>query len=168
VGFQRSALEPLLLHSTRRLLSAALIVLGLTAACAGSLPRINSDMLRVDIDTLEHRNDSVIIDLAMRNLNQKPLQYQALKLELSLDGEPLVSTRHPYPFVLPKRSRELVRVESQAEAAGLERLEALGGGQRPPMQWTMRLSLIDDRGRERPIDYDGWLHVVPGQANRFR
>ena len=160
--------SPPLLHSTRWPLPVALILLSLTAACAGSLPRITSDMLRVGIDTLEHRNGSIAMDLAMRNLNERSLRYEALALELSLDGEKLISTRQQQPFTLPTRSRELVPIESRAEAAGLERLEALGAGEHPPMRWTMRLTLIDAHGRERPVDYDGWLHVVPGQANRFR
>ncbi len=157
-----------MLQSTRWLLPAALILLGLTAACAGSLPRITSDMLRVGIDTLETRGDTVVIDLGMRNINKRPLEYHALELELSVDGEKLVSTPHRQPLTLSTRSREVVRVESLAETAGLERLQALGAGQQPPMRWTMQLSLIDDRGRKRTVDYDGWLHVVPGQPNRFR
>ncbi len=163
-----SVLEPPLLHSTRRLMPAALIVLCLTAACQISPPRISSDMLRVGIDSLEYRDETIVVDLAMRNLNERPLSYEALELELTLDGEKLLSTRHPEPFTLPTRSRELVRIDSQAETVGLERLVALGAGQTAPLRWNITLTLFDRHGRERPVNYDGWLHVVPGQQNRFR
>ena len=132
------------------------------------MPRITSDMLRVDIDTLERHDDSITMNLAMRNLNERPLNYEALAVEIALDGELLINTRHSEPFTLPMRSRERVRIESDAEPAGLERLMALGEGQHPPMRWTMDLTLIDDRGRERSVEYEGWLHRVPGQPNRFR
>ncbi len=155
-------------HSTRWYFPVVLVLLSLTTACAVSLPQINSDMLRVSIDTLEHRDGSINVNLAMRNLNERTLSYRTLDLDLRLDGERLVSLRHPEPFSLPTRSRELVSIESRGEAAGLERLEALGAGEKPQLRWTMRLTLIDDHGRERQVDYEGWLHVVPGQPNRFR
>ena len=166
--FHHAAPEPLLLESTRWLLPTALIMLGLSTGCAGSLPRITSDTLRVNIDALEYRDASVVIDLAMRNLRDRPLHYEYLDLELTLDGEKLVGTRHHEPFTLATRSREIVKVDSSAEAAGLQRLEALGSGDLPAMPWTLQLTLIDDRGREREIEYEGWLHRVPGQENRFR
>jgi len=155
-------------QSTRWYSPVVLALVSLTVACAASLPRITSDMLRVDIDTLEHRNGSITMNLAMRNLNDRSLKYQTLDLELKLDGEAFVSVRHHEPFSLPTRSRELVFIEGRAEAVGLERLEALGAGEKRQLRWTMRLTITDDLGRERQVDYDGWLHVVPGQPNRFR
>jgi LEA14-like dessication related protein len=162
-----SRMESLLPLPIRMSLMVTAVLL-LTAACLGSVPRVNSDMLLVSIDSLERNDDVIVIDLAMRYLPERPLHYEEMVLELNLDGEPLARTRQPRPFDLPSRSRELVRVETDAEPAGLERLRQLGAGERPPMRWHLELTLVDERGRESPVEYNGWLHAVPGQPNRFR
>lgn len=154
-------------HPIRIPLTAIVVVL-LTAACLGGVARVSSETLLVGIDSLEVDEERIMINLAMRYLHDGPLNYDEMLLELSLDGEPLARTRQSQPFELPSRSRELIRVEVDAQPAGLERLKRLGSGERPSMRWSLQLNLLDDRGRESQVDYDGWLHAVPGQPNRFR
>ncbi|QOC21912.1 hypothetical protein IC757_12860 [Wenzhouxiangella sp. AB-CW3] len=154
--------------SRHRLSTVLILILSLTMGCMGGLPRVSTDTLRVSIDSLERTEDHLVINLALRNLQERELAYKALEIQLELDGTKLAGTRHEMPFELPARSREVIRIETTGSSAGLEHLNKLSEGQRQSLPWTLELGMIGERGPTRSVEYEGWLHAVPGQINRFR
>src|SRR5699024_7036874 len=112
--------------------------------------------------------ETVIVELALRNVNDAPLSLTAAWLTFELDGRPLVDGGNDLALLVSARGREVIRFDLPADPAGLERLEALGGGSVQRLPWTMQLQLSLDSSGKRATRAEGWLHRVPGQKHRFR
>jgi hypothetical protein len=150
---------------TSRWPALILAAIGL-AACSGNLREVVGEPPQASLYGLEDRDDSIVVELALRNVNDAPLSLSGTRLALRLDGEALAEGERRLPLTISARGREVIRFELPADPAGRERLRAPGDVQRLP--WTMEVKLELDGSRDRSTRAEGWLHPVPGQANRFR
>lgn len=151
-----------------RLFSLAVVVLCLAVACGSSQKRIKGEPPLTSIDSMERNGDLVLVDLAIRNINDRSIEFTAIDLDLSLADMPLGSGRHKFGITVSARSREIVRVALDPSPEAVEVLEELAGGSRTAVTWQMNLVLHHPRGGSIDTENDGWLHPVPGQPNRFR
>ncbi len=146
------------------LVLAALVL----AACSGNLREVVGEPPQASLYGLEHRDDSIVVELALRNVNDAALSLSGTRLELRLDGAALAEGERQLPLTISARGREVIRFDLPADPAGRERLRALGAGDVQRLPWTMEVKLELDGSRDRSTRAEGWLHPVPGQANRFR
>ncbi|RFF29084.1 LEA type 2 family protein [Wenzhouxiangella sediminis] len=140
----------------------------LLAACSGNLREVVGEPPQVSLYGLERHDGSVVIELALRNVNDAPLSLSGTRLKLGLDGEALAEGERRLPLTISARGREVIRFDLPADPAGRQRLEALEKGDVEQLPWTMEVKLQLDGSRDRSTRAEGWLHPVPGQANRFR
>ena len=151
-----------------RLFLTSVALMAVLIACTGQPHRISDQAPLLDIDSLEIGEDGLVIALAIRNLNDQAAEFSALDLRLSLEGELLAESARREAFYISARSRELLRIKTNAEPSGLDQLESLGRGEHSSLRWEATATLTDPRGRQIQIDEDGWLHAVPGHPARFR
>lgn len=138
------------------------------AACSGNLREVVGEPPQASLYGLERRDDSIVIELALRNVNDAPLSLSGTRLSLRLDGEALAEGERRLPLTISARGREVIRFDLPADPAGWQRLEALENGNVEQLPWAMEVKLQLDGSRDRSTRAEGWLHPVPGQANRFR
>lgn len=155
---------------SRTILRAAALALISVAlgACSANVRDVHGEPPQVSLGGLQKRDDGVVVELALRNVNDDPLQLVAASIELTLDGKPLANGGRDLPLTVSARGREVLRLALPADPAGLGRLDALASGEAPRLPWTLkaRLELADDPDRDTTTE--GWLHRVPGQPDRFR
>lgn len=139
----------------------------LLAACTGQR-FVRGEMPLIGIDSLERSGNTLTVILAVRNINDQTFEISALSFDLLVDDIQLARGDSQMPVTIAARSRERIRIETTGIPAGLEKLEALAGGERRNLPWSMDISLSNERGRSRDAEISGWLHAVPGQPGRFR
>lgn len=149
-------------------LCALLPALALLAACSSNLRDVYGEPPQAGLDGMERRADGVVVELALRNVNDEALRLAGTSLTLTLDGKPLVDAERELPLSISARGREVMRLILPADPAGLERLDALSDRQVERLPWSMEARLRLAGGGTRLARADGWLHRVPGQPDRFR
>lgn len=160
-------------HRERRVNPATAIVpialaVLLAAGCAGNVREVVGKPPQAGIDGMALAGTHVVLELALRNVNDASLELTAIAVELQLDGQPLAEGRQGIPLVIAARGREVVSMRLAAEPAGLDRLSALSAGDHDSLRWSMKLTLEQRGRREQQSEATGWLHRVPGQDDRFR
>lgn len=149
-----------------RSLPIALAICLLTAC--GNIRNVSGEPPLAGIDGLERQGEELVIELALRNVNDVSMQLSAVEIELGLAGQPLAAGREETPLTISARGREVLRLQMIGREAGMEQLEGLARGERTSLPWTLQLTLIDDNERFKRASAQGWLHPVPGQPDRFR
>src|SRR5690625_2467183 len=145
-----------------------LLLAGFLSACSSGPRELLREPLQIRLYGLEISDDELIVDLAVRNINDLPRQLDRIDLELSVDSHVLVATEDFPNLDISARSREILRLTTRAEPDGLQRLEALGPGDTARLPWVIEAKLEVDQKRSRPVQASGWLYRSPGQPNRFR
>lgn len=145
-----------------------LLGLLLLAACSGNLRDVTGQPPQAALDGLERRDNGIIVELALRNVNDAALKLNAVSLTLELDGRQFVSGRRELPLFVSARGREVIRMPLPADRAGIERLDALSSAQVERLPWHMEVSLELADSADQVTETNGWLHRVPGQPDRFR
>lgn len=140
----------------------------LAAGCTGNVREVVGKPPQAGIDGLALAETHIVLELALRNVNDAALELAAIEVELQIDGQPLAEDRQSIPLVIAARGREVVSLRLAAEPAGLERLSALSAGDHDSLRWHMTLVLGHRGRREQQAEASGWLHRVPGQDRRFR
>lgn len=151
--------------------SALLIVMTacLVAACTSSGKRVRGEPPLTSIDSLQRHGGGVIVDLAVRNINDQALEITAIDLEISLADTDLGSGRRDDEFRVSARGREIIRVPIEAaHDEAMATLEQISGGERTAAPWQLQVELHHPRGGSIRAEGSGWLHAVPGQPDRFR
>ena len=149
-------------------LCGLLLVLATLAACSGNLRDVIDEPPQAGLDGLQRSGGEVVVELALRNVNDETLRLRAASLSLTLDGQALAGGRREVPLAISARGREVVRLALPGRPPGLERLEALSSKQVERLPWRMEVSLELDGGGDYTTETNGWLHRVPGQPNRYR
>lgn len=151
-----------------RRLVLTIAVSTLLAACGTGPHKVKGEPPIFAIDNLLRKDSVVVVDLGVRNINDRSLEVTSIDLELRLDEKPLASGERTSNVTISARSREVVRLEARGQPAGLALLDELADGRHSGLRWQMDLTLTDERGREETTESNGWLHAVPGQPDRFR
>lgn len=151
-----------------RPISVLILSAAMLAACTGSLREVAGEPPQASIAGLEKRPHGIAIELALRNVNDDPLRLDTASITMTLDRQALAAGEQKVPLTISSRGREVVRFLLPAEPVGLERLDALAGGEVQRLPWTLDVRLKLARGSDRRTETDGWLYRVPGQPNHFR
>jgi len=145
-----------------------LLLAGFLSACGSGPRELLREPLQVRLYGLEISGDRLIVDLAVRNINDTPRQLDRIDLELSVDSHALAAAEDFPGLDISARSREILRLTTRAEPDGLQRLEALGQGETARLPWALQAGIEVNEKRSRPVKSSGWIYRSPGQPNRFR
>ncbi len=145
-----------------------LIILLSSTGCGGSVRDVVGEAPLADVAGLNLTSDGLILELALRNINDQPLELAALHIQLELAEQPLIDVRMERSVTITARSREVLRLPLIAQAAGLEQLDQLSTGERQRLPWQLTLTLSPPQGRTLSTQSRGWLHPVPGRVDQFR
>lgn len=146
----------------------AALIACLLSACTANIRDVTGEPPQASIDGIERRGSTLLVELALANVNDEPMRLVAVDLNLEVDGVALTRGQRNVPVVISANGREVLRLSLEAERAGLARLDRLAGGEVPRLPWTLSLELGIVEGPDRQTRTEGWLHPVPGQAHRFR
>lgn len=150
------------------MLASIMVATVVLSACSGNLREVLGEPPQLFLHGLARDSETVIVQLALRNVNDAPLSLAAARLTFELDGRPLVEGDNDLELAISARGREVIRFNLPADPAGLERLDALASGSVQRLPWAMKVKLSLDSGGDRRTRAEGWLHRVPGQENQFR
>lgn len=147
----------------------ALVCLALVTACGSQPRRVEGEPPVLTLDGMRLAADALLVSVRIANVNDEDLRLGALRLELTLDElEPVRSERlMSAPSVAP-RSRELLEFEFAADPDVRRALGKLGRRELDNLSWELILIKSDERSDEDWARQQGFLHAVPGQADRFR
>lgn len=147
---------------------AALGMLVLVAGCSGNVREVVGEPPQIGIDGLVREASGVVVELALRNVNDEALELAAIEIELTLDELTLAAGSRESPLTVSARGREVVRLSLPANQPVLERLDELSGPGVASLRWQMEVDLTTGGGRKYKTQASGWLHPVPGQPRRYR
>jgi len=151
-----------------KLQRCALLALLILAGCSGNLRDVVGEPPQADVDGMTREGDRIMVDLALRNVNDEALELAVVDLELRLDETPPATGRKETPLRISARGREVLELALEAGPAARARLDALEAGEAPGLRWQMNLVLVAAGGKRLETETRGWLHPVPGQPGRFR
>lgn len=141
----------------------------LLAACGGNARQVSGEVPLVSLDGLGLSENTLELDIRIRNINDSSLELPTLTLSLTLDGQYVVQGRRLYPsVVIAARGREVIRMETDLNARGRQLLEELARGDRDSLAYQLDLEFEGRRRRQEDPEVRGFLHAVPGQPGRFR
>ncbi|NBB92094.1 MAG: hypothetical protein GVY32_02875 [Gammaproteobacteria bacterium] len=153
--------------ATTRLATLALIAL-IAAGCTGNVREVVGKAPLVGIDGVQRSDSEIALEIALRNVNDRPLTLSGIAVELSLDERGPVRIRQDLSLSIAPRGREVITLSLPAERAPWEALESLSDGQHNRLPWQMSLQLFRPGESPMSAETEGWLHPVPGQRDRFR
>lgn len=146
---------------------AALVAL--VTACAGGPIKVSGEPPLTRLEGLAIDNDELVLEFAVRNVNDKPLDVPNMQYRLELDGVPVADIDEGRPQLsIPPRGREVVRIRVPAAAGIQAQLGELARGERANLPWRLEVSVQGIPKRNQPEPAGGYLHAVPGQRDRFR
>jgi LEA14-like dessication related protein len=160
-------MNPVVGAARRTKLLACLLCLLVVSACGSRWRDVTDEAPLTGIDGLQRAGGEIVVDLALRNVNDRAFRLDGLSAELRLEEQPLASGERTLSMQIAPRSREVLTLRFRAEPDGLERLDALDASDRQGIPWQMDLVIRSDSGDYRDAT-SGWLHPVPGQPGRYR
>lgn len=138
----------------------------LCTACGAKLIRGESPMVR--ISELSHQDDSISLQLSIRNVNGEALDVQEMDFTVSTEDQQLMGFSGPVTINIVANGTETWSVELAENATSGEKLDALESGEINSLPYKLEGSIKTlDTGRLR-FEYQGHLYTLPGRPGHFR
>jgi len=146
------------------LLAAAL----LCASCGAKVIRGESPVIR--ITELSHADDTINLQLSMRNLNGVELNVQSIDFRLSVDEskEELVVYSGPVAINITANGIESWSVDTEESDAGRKLLDQLENGEIMSLPYHLKGSINSASEGSMRFEYEGHLYPLPGRPGHFR
>jgi outer membrane lipoprotein-sorting protein len=155
-------------HVFTRFLGFGLVflVVMLSAACGAKIIRGAAPMVRMN--ELSHQNDTITLQLSMRNINGVPLDVQSIDFSLTVDDDELFSYQGPANTNIVANGTETWSVEIEESQSSRDLLDSLENGEVKSLPYSLKGSIrsVDD-GTLR-FEYEGHIYPLPGRPGRFR
>lgn len=144
-----------------------LLLLALLAGCASGPPkRLEAPQLR--LQELEDLGDTWRLRIAVRNLGNFTVEFDAIELRFELDGHDPGPLRRALDFDVPGFASELLEIELTPSAAQRAALARLGGDAGTlPYRLHGEIRLGEPR-RSFAFDTTAFLSPTPGRPGSFR
>jgi outer membrane lipoprotein-sorting protein len=143
-----------------------LLAFMLSAACGAKLVRGASPMVRMN--ELSHQDNSISLQLSMRNLNGVDLDVQTIDFKLSMGDEQLFSYDGPVDTNIVANGTETWTVDVDESETSRELLNSLQNGDVKSLPYELKGSITTmDSGNLR-FEYEGHLYPLPGRPGHFR
>lgn len=143
-----------------------LALMGLIA-CGGT-KIISGQAPMVRLIELSHDQQTIELQLSMRNLNGVRLDIQNIKVKLANDKVELVTYSGPANTNIVANGTEVWKVQIKASDASSELLNTLQSGETMSLPYTLEgvITSVDDG--QLHFQHDGHLYPIPGRPGHFR
>jgi hypothetical protein len=142
-----------------------LLALGL-AACGGGQVRDESPLVRVS--ELSHLDDTISVQLSIRNVNDEALDIRAISFEMTSEDEQFLAWDGPASVNIAAKGTETrsVGVTPSARAGAL--LDSLEEGTIKSLPYALRGSVENVEGKTLRFEATGHIYPLPGRPGYFR
>ena len=147
---------------TTLLLTTAL----LTTACGTKLVRGAAPIVRMN--ELSHAENTISLQLSMRNLNGVELDIQSIDFSLSVEDEELFAYSGPAETNITANGIETWTIEVEESPSSKQLLDKLQAGDIKSLPYSLEGSITAvDEGKLR-FSHEGHIYPVPGRPGHFR
>ena len=138
----------------------------LSAACGAKTIRGASPMVRMN--ELHHQDNTITVELSMRNVNGVPLDIQSIDFSLMVDDDELFGYQGPADTNIVANGTETWSVEIEESQSSRELLDKLQSGEVKSLPYKLKGSVksLDD-GSLR-FQHEGHIYPLPGRPGHFR
>ena len=144
----------------------AVLAIILCTACGAKIIRGESPLVRMT--ELSHQDNSITLQLSMRNVNGVPLDIQSIDFSLSVDDEELFTYQGPAETNIVANGTETWSVEVEESQSTRDLLNSLENGDVKSLPYSLKGSVDSkDDGRLR-FKHEGHLYPLPGRPGHFR
>jgi len=148
--------------------SLLVLALALSAACGSNVVRGESPLVR--ITELSHQDNTIALQVSMRNLNGVDLDIQSIDFRLTVNEntDELFVYNGPVDTNIVANGTESWSVEVEESKASRDLLESLEKGEIKSLPYKLKGSVISrDDGKLR-FEYEGHIYPLPGKPGHFR
>ena len=155
-------------HIYTKSLGLALVFLAvvLSAACGTKIIRGASPMVRMN--ELSHQNNTITLQLSMRNINGVPLDIQSIDFSLSVDEQELFNYQGPAETNIVANGTETWSVEVEESQTSRELLDTLQNGEVKSLPYSLKGSIESIEDGTLPFQHEGHIYPSPGRPGQFR
>ena len=143
--------------------SVSLLVL---AACGAKMVRGQSPF--VQISALKLNNETVTLDLGVRNVNDVVLDIENIGFALSVRDTELASHDTPMQSSVIANGSETLQFEIAVSPAGRDLLITLQNGETGSLPYSLEGTIQAVEDRRLKFRGEGHLYPVPGRPGQFR
>ena len=150
------------------LFASLLLVILLCTACGTQVIRGASPMVRMT--ELSHKDNTLSLQVSMRNLNGVDLDIQTIDFRLTVNDneDELFVYNGPADTNIVANGTESWTVEVEESEASLELLNSLESGDIISLPYALKGSVSSkDEGKLR-FEYEGHIYPLPGKPGHFR
>jgi len=165
-------IKPLTIDTNQKMLpryaslTLLLMMLVLTTACGTKIIRGASPMVRMN--ELSHQNNSITIELSMRNPNGVELDIQSIDFSLSVSDDKLFSYAGPAETNIVVNGTETWTVEVEESDSSRELLNSLQSGEVKSLPYSMKGSVFSQEDGDLYFEHEGHIYPLPGRPGHFR
>lgn len=147
-----------------------LLLTVLLCASCGSNKLVRGEPPVVRITELGHRDNTISLQLNLRNLNGVDLDVQSIDLRLTAveSKEELVVHNGPVKTNIVANGVESWAVETPESEAARNLLDSLENGEIKSLPYTLKGSVNSVTDSNMRFEYEGHLYPLPGRPGRFR
>lgn len=144
-----------------------LTALLLTSACGGAkVVRGAAPVVRMN--ELSHAENTISLQLSMRNLNGVDLDIQSIDFSLSVEDDELFAYKGPAETNIGANGTETWTIEVEESLSSKQMLDKLQAGEIKSLPYSLKGSITaTDEGTLR-FSHEGHLYPVPGRPGHFR
>lgn len=155
-------------HVFTRCLGFGLVFLAviLSTACGAKIIRGAAPLVRMN--ELSHQNDTITLQLSMRNINGVELDVQSIDVSLTVDDDELFSYQGPANTNIVANGTETWSVEIEESQSSRELLDSLENGEVKSLPYTLKGSISSTDDGTLRFEYEGHIYPLPGRPGRFR
>lgn len=148
-----------------RLAVAFVLVSGLTA-CGAKAVRGESPFLKINALRLDQ--DTVHVDLGLRNINDEPLEIDNIDFVLTSRDTVIADFNAPRRASVIANGSETLRFDLPASRAGAGLLNGLQDGDIESLPYLVEGSIRTVEGKNLDLKGRGHIYPVPGRPGQFR
>ncbi len=153
-------------HKNISIVMLVLTALLLTTACGTKVVRGAAPIVRMN--ELSHAEDTIRLQLSMRNLNGVELDIQLIDFSLSVEGDELFAYKGPAETNITANGIETWTVEVEESLSSKQLLDQLQAGDIKSLPYSLKGSVTAVEGGKLRFSHEGHLYPVPGRPGHFR
>ena len=138
----------------------------LLSSCASHGVRGKSPF--VQVNGLKLEDQSLSLDLGVRNVNSEAIFIEHIEFSISLDDTSLAIYKATSRANVSANGTENLRFELTPSMAGVELLNGLQNGDRPNLEYSLEGVLLVGENEEMKVKRKGHIYPVPGRPGHFR
>lgn len=152
----------------RRNLGIALlaIIIAFTSACGNKLIRGASPMVRMT--ELSHEDDTIQLQINIRNLNGVDLEVLGAELTMLVEDGELLNYRGPVNIKIAANGTESWTVDVEENENSKQLLDQLEKGEVKSLPYSLKGSVTSREDGLLRFVYDGHIYPLPGRPGHFR